>query len=197
MTTPDTLALLRKTHLVPDEESVTDDAAGASSRVYITGGGGSGKTTLARRLGPALGVDPVELDLGADLDDLAGRPAWIVEGIFVFGVGPLLDHAELIVWLDLPWRVAKRRIVTRHIYLTLVRQNRHRGLRRLVSFLHSQHRYYTQVARQALGPTDWDAITRATTIVLLAPHDTKVVRLTTPRAVRSWQRQFLKPGGGI
>ena len=72
---------------MPDRESVTENVAGTSRRIYIIGGGGSGKTTLARRLGPALAIDPVELDLGADLDDLARRPEWIVEGIFVFGVG--------------------------------------------------------------------------------------------------------------
>jgi hypothetical protein len=169
-----------------DEAGVT--SPGPPARIHVIGGGGSGKTTLARRVADVLGAPHVELDLGADIDEVAGRPAWVTEGIFVFGVEPLLAAADVIVWLDLRWRTARNRIVRRHARLSLTGRNRHRGLRLLRTFLAGQRRYYTAPAREPRGPTDFDAITRAATERLLAPHASKLVHLTRPAQVREWAR---------
>jgi cytidylate kinase len=146
------------------------NTADRPQRVHIIGGGGAGKTTLGRHLAAVLDLDLAELDSGTDLGRLARRPRWVAEGIFVYGAGELLRRADLIIWLDLPWRVARRRILTRHLKLTVTGANPHRGWRLLRRFLMSQRRYYTEPAREPAGPTDWDAITRAATARLLDPH---------------------------
>ncbi|HEY1015287.1 MAG TPA: hypothetical protein VGE07_21455, partial [Herpetosiphonaceae bacterium] len=92
--------------------------AGAPRKIHIVGGGGSGKTTLARRLAAATQAPLYELDaigyeggagakrpLAAKLADIArisAEPAWVTEGIFLWWTDELLAAAELIIWLDLP-----------------------------------------------------------------------------------------------
>lgn len=153
-------------------------------RVHIIGGGGSGKTTLARKLAARMGLPVFELDTGAELDP--AEPTWIGEGIYLWQIEPILDRADVIVWLDLPRHVAFRRMVTRHIKLTILRRNPHPGFRKMLHFAWGQREYYTDPARAPTGPMDWDALTRALTEDLLGPHDAKVVHLRTPRAVRRW-----------
>jgi MoxR-like ATPase len=161
-------------------------------RVYIVGAGGSGKTTLARQLSGVMHSNPTELDLdpNSDRDALAGREEWTVEGIFLYGIEPLLQRAELIVWLDLPARIAQRRIVVRHFYLSCRRQNRHRGIRRLVAFVRNMRSYYDRPAREPTSATDWEALTRALTERRLAPYMAKVAHLRHPRDVRRFRREF-------
>lgn len=92
------------------------------ARIHIIGGPGSGKTTLARQIAGTTGAPLYELDnIGyengagtrrplhaklADLHDIAGQPAWISEGIFLWWTDELLHRADMIVWLDPPVRVA-------------------------------------------------------------------------------------------
>ena len=155
-------------------------------RLHIIGGGGSGKTTLARRLAALHDVPHVELDVADTVAPPDTDGGWVTEGIFIFGVEPLLAAADTILWLDLPWRVAARRIVWRHLYLSAAGRNPHRGLRLLLSFLRGQRRYYVAAARQPTAPDDWDAITRAATHDLLDAHWDRVVVLTRPRQVARW-----------
>lgn len=161
-------------------------------RIYIIGGGGSGKSTLGRQLARALGLDLTELDGSSGVGERASGSGWVIEGIFVWGTAVWLDRADLIVWLDLPWRVARRRILTRHLRLTAAGVNPHRGWRLLWQFLRSQRRYYTAPAREPAGPADWDAITRAATVRLVRGHEAKTVVLRSPREVRRWRRAFVR-----
>lgn len=160
-------------------------------RVYIVGAGGSGKTTLARSLGDGLNVEPVELDLNphADRAALAEADAWVVEGIFLYEIEPLLKRADTILWLDLPRRVGQRRIVTRHLRLSFLRRNRYKGLRMLFRFVRSMRHYYVKPAREPLAADDWDALSRALTVERLAPYSGKVVQLRSPREVRTFLRR--------
>lgn len=162
---------------------------GSLRRLYVIGGAGSGKTVFAGSFSSLFGARHVELDLGgfAEVENLAeDEGPWVVEGAFVYGIEPLLQAAELIVWLDLSPRVALRRILWRHVRLSLTGRNRHRGLRKLVRFMAAQRDYYRAPARMATGPTDWAAISRAATVQLLKPVSDKVVRIASPRQLGAW-----------
>jgi hypothetical protein len=89
------------------------------ARIAILGGGGAGKSTLARRLGQALGLPVIHLDrvvygpnwsrnppglVRERLADLLGD-AWIVDGTYAETASLTLPRADLVLWLDQPtWR---------------------------------------------------------------------------------------------
>lgn len=122
-----------------------------SERVLVAGVTGSGKTTFARRLGEVWGLRHVEIDAlfhGADwtprpefLDDVsafAGEERWITEWQYTGrGTAPILGpRGQLAVWLDYPYRVVRRRLVTRTVSRSLLRTelwngNRERGLAKM------------------------------------------------------------------
>jgi hypothetical protein len=171
---------------------VRDSRLARPQRIYIIGGGGSGKTTLGRQVARALELELTELDGSSGAGERARGSRWVIEGIFVWGTAAWLERADLIVWLDLPWRVARRRILTRHLRLAAAGANPYRGWRLLWRFLRSQRRYYIAPAREPAGPADWDAITRAATARMVRGHEAKVVMLRSPREVRRWRRALAR-----
>jgi hypothetical protein len=165
-------------------------------RIYVIGGPGSGKTTLARRLAAqgslalyeldAIGYDggagpkrPLSSKL-AEVSRIAAQPAWIAEGVFLWWTDELLQRADVIVWLDFPWRLAAWRIVLRHVRASLGGTNPHRGLRRLVAFLRSARCYYRDPAVPPTAPDDDGAVTRTATEQSLAAFKSKVVHCRRP-----------------
>lgn len=100
------------------------DSAAASTalplslrRIAVLGGAGAGKSTLARRLGEALGLPVVHLDrlaygdgwarrgadaLRADLAQSLEGGAWIVDGAYGEASALTLPAADLVLWLDQP-----------------------------------------------------------------------------------------------
>jgi adenylate kinase family enzyme len=139
-------------------------------RVHVMGGQGSGKTTLAYRLGALLDAPVHELDwVGWDLETrrerslderlalvhkIAAQPAWITEGTMLGWTDPLLRAADRIVWLDVPWRVAAWRMLLRHVRATLAGNNRHPGVRRLLRFIWYTRRYYWDLHLPTPVPED-------------------------------------------
>jgi adenylate kinase family enzyme len=108
-------------------------------KICIGGGPGAGKTTLSRRLATKPDVPFYELDRllnrGIDggepfeaaatkvLAEITANDTWIAEGSYLGWLEPLLIEADLIVFLDVPWRIDSYRIVSRHVKLTAARNN--------------------------------------------------------------------------
>jgi hypothetical protein len=171
-------------------------------RVHIVGGPGSGKTTLAARLGgllrvPVFDLDTIAYEGGAgrtrelahrrsEADRIAQAPGWVTEGVYLWWCGSLGSRADQIVWLDVTWGEAVYRILRRHLRLSLAGTNRHTGLRKLARFVWGTRRYYLSAHLLPLDDNDDGAVTRRTTETWLSSFDRKVVRCRTTRDVEAF-----------
>jgi adenylate kinase family enzyme len=169
-------------------------------RIHITGGPGTGKTTLARELALRLGFAVFDLD-GQALDHakaLEGRlnfealaasrlaeaqvyateDAWICEGSNILVATPFLERADTIVVLYCPWRVASYRIILRHFKANLAGNNRFPGIRNLIEFWRWCRRYYRNEHPFAFNDYGGPATQRAL-VDALTPYEAKLVRCRT------------------
>ena len=132
-------------------------------RIYITGGAGVGKTTLAKKLAESTGYPLFELDqllwthevTGERIPeperlkivaDIAAKPEWITDGVYVGWALELWRDADLVIFLDLPLRKMLWRVLWRHVKAELRRNNRHPGWVNLFRFL----RYIVRTHRSPL-----------------------------------------------
>ena len=172
-------------------------------RIHIIGGSGSGKTTLAGLVAshinaPCYHLDEIGYENGAgaqrplavrltEVKQIANQDSWVTEGIFLGWTEELLQKAEIIVWLDLPWRIVRWRIVTRHLKAELKRNNRHPGWRNLYHFLQICSNYYKNVApfgeTKVVGDLPEN---RATTVYYLSEYYGKLVHCTSPSQVKDF-----------
>ena len=109
----------------------------------MIGAVGSGKTTFANHLGVISGLPVYHLDdiVGAAatsescISAIAHKPAWIVEGVHLGWTDPLLDDADLIVWLDhRNWWQNSVRITRRFIRGALDEVRQQKGVRKFNRF---------------------------------------------------------------
>lgn len=104
-------------------------------RVIVAGVSGTGKTTLATRIASVIDAPHVEIDglfHGPNwtprpefLDDvraLVARPAWVTEWQYSTARDLLAEHADLLVWLDLPFRQTLGRVTRRTVRRRLTRE---------------------------------------------------------------------------
>ncbi len=168
-------------------------------RIVFQGISGSGKTTLARAVAAALDVPFVETDAlvhgpswsetgDAELRELL-RPTvegdgWVIDSDYRCKLGTyVMEHADTVVWLDLPLRVCLRRLWARTISRIRLQQQLWNG--------------NTESWRDAFG--GWDSLfvyairkhasQRRTLPELLGRPELahlQVVRLRTPAAVQAW-----------
>ncbi|HEX5859339.1 MAG TPA: AAA family ATPase [Microbacterium sp.] len=117
--------------------SALDPLPFAPERVLVCGVTGVGKSTLAARLGVLWDLPCTELDglfhgpgwtvrptFEQEVRSLAAGERWVTEwGYWGAGVGPVLgDRAQLVVWLDLPRRVALPRLIRRTVRRSIRRE---------------------------------------------------------------------------
>lgn len=101
----------------------------------VAGVSGSGKTTLARRIAAALDIEHTEIDAlfhgpgwtprAEFLDDvraLVRREAWVTEWQYAAARPLLAEAADLMVWLDPPFRQTLGRITRRTVRRRLRRE---------------------------------------------------------------------------
>src|SRR5262245_5075988 len=97
-------------------------------RILVIGGPGTGKSTLARAMGPRLGLPVVHLDRHywspgwvapepaewrRRVEELVARDAWVMDGNYSGTFDLRLPRAQAIVWLDLPRRIYFPRAIWR------------------------------------------------------------------------------------
>ena len=104
-------------------------------RVLVAGVSGVGKTTLARRLAHTWALPYTEIDalyhgpqwvprasFDADVAALVDSPAWVTEWQYSTARPVLAAKAELLVWLDLPFRVTLARVIRRTVLRSRTRE---------------------------------------------------------------------------
>lgn len=97
-------------------------------RIAVIGSSGAGKSTLSVALGAATGLPVIHLDKeywqpgwtepdrdswNARLEELAARPAWIIDGQYGSSLGKRLGRADLAIFLDLSTATCLSRIAKR------------------------------------------------------------------------------------
>ena len=99
-------------------------------RVLVIGSGGAGKSTLARRLAPRLGLPLVHLDRfywsagwveptpekwRRIVEGLVAEQAWVMDGNYSATFDLRMPRADTAIWLDYPRTRCLWRVVTRAI----------------------------------------------------------------------------------
>lgn len=200
------------------------EATRSSQRIHIVGGPGSGKTRLATRVAARLGAPIEHLDNVArigggsgplrpplDRDRLAAEIAssdrWVTEGVHLGWTCPLMERADVILWLDtVSWTTAARRISRRFAEGGVREARSRRGrqrvgrfrdyatqLRALGSSVLTTRRYYATSNVTDRNPHGGDVlmpdgtpVSRATTKAHLGPYVDKVVHLRSAADVNAF-----------
>jgi hypothetical protein len=104
-------------------------------RVLVAGVSGVGKTALARRIAVAWSLPYTEIDalfhgpewvpresFDAEVAALAASPQWVTEWQYSTARPLLAAEADLLVWLDLPFRVTLARVIRRTVHRARTRE---------------------------------------------------------------------------
>lgn len=170
-----------------------------SDRVLVAGVTGSGKTTLCRRVAERWGLTHTELDslyhgpnwvpraeFLDDVRELASGERWITEWQYTSkGAGDILEpRAQLVLWLDYPPHVVRRRLIGRSLRRSLTRQELWNGNREgPVWRLLSRDPNKNLLAWQTKTMHNWRD--RMPAALARNPH-LRLIRLRSPEETEAW-----------
>jgi adenylate kinase family enzyme len=188
--------------------SADDELPFRPHRILVAGVSGSGKSTLCRRIAARTGIPYTELDglyhgpgwtpqpdFAQTVERITAEPDWVTEWQYRAVREMLLQRADLLVWLDPPFRATLAQVVRRTVRRRVRRQvlwngNTEPPLRTLFTdrdhivrwTIRTRHKY-----RALLAALEWQR------------DGPVVVRLRSRRAVRKWlrgplARAFRSPG---
>ena len=182
--------------------SATDPLPARPSRIAIAGVSGSGKSTLARRLSALLDLPHTEMDalfhgpgwtkmptFEADVQRLVAEYRWVCEWQYDYARPLILERADLMVWVDLPYPVTLSRVVRRTVRRRVRREKLWNG--NVEGPLHTFFTDPEHIVR-------WSISTRNTydeRVPALADErpDLPIVRLRSTREVDRWLREVVAP----
>jgi len=175
-------------------------ARAAMKRVLIIGSGGAGKSTLARRLGEATGIEVVHLDVlhwrpnwtespkdefRKLLEDVLKKESWIMDGNFGGTMEMRLKACDTVIFLDFPRTVCLYRIIKRRLtYHGTNRPDMAEGCQEKIDF-EFLHWVWTYAARAK--PEVEERLKRF-------GKDKTVIRLRSKKQVEDFLRSFEKIG---
>lgn len=161
-------------------------------RVLIIGPCGSGKSTLSRELAPLMRLPLVHMDqlgwqagwvetekaeLRARLAEAVAGERWLIEGNYGSTLGPRLERADTVIYLDFPIRLCLWRLIRRIVTL--------RGQSRPDMPEGCPERFDAAFFWYVLN---WNSGPRLRTEAHIAPYADKVVRLRNPQMLADWRK---------
>ena len=187
--------------------SAADPLPFRPERVLVAGVTGSGKTTFCRRLATLWDLRHVEIDSlfhgpdwtprSAFLDDVrafAAEDRWVTEWQYTSkGTDAILaPRAQLVLWLDYPYRVVRSRLLRRTVARSVLRRELWNGNREKPIWKMFQGDPEENIlAWQTATLHTWRE--RFPTLGERYPH-LPVVRLTHPREAERWLRAQAEVG---
>lgn len=184
-------------------QTVEEIATMAPSRITVFGLPGTGKTTLAHRLGELWELPVHELDdvlftkdgalplpeFRAAVGSLTTAPAWIVEGNYSKLRDVTWDRSELVIWLDYRLPVTLKRVTQRNLRRLSGRESTTRPLTWNAAFF-SRRSIFSNALRKYLRNRD----KYLKQIEQTAASGVRVLRFRSPRQTRRWLNQQITSG---
>jgi adenylate kinase family enzyme len=162
-------------------------------RVCVIGVSASGKTSLARILAERMNCDHIELDalyhepgwkeaaredFRARAEMRFGAERWVCDGFYGNWAGQL-DRADLIIWLDFPFRIILRRVLWRTFRRLLTKEELWNGNRESWKMTFSNQSIIAWVFK-----VYWKR--KQETPRLLQLFEAQTLRFGHPREVKRW-----------
>jgi len=165
-------------------------------KIYIVGSVGSGKTTLARKLSKEFAIPHYETDnfvwARYPEGDIRNEPivrdelflkavhssSWIIEGVHIDWNEEGFEHADTIIFLDLPPSIRRRQFILRYIrQITGREQANYRPSFAMLRKMFVWNRYFEDVMKPRL-------------LEMLSPYEGKVRIIRNKNDLHSYNRKL-------